>query len=123
MNFTPASPTGADAMPTLNLAVQLERSDLFSAIEWTLANARRTGLRLLDMRFGHAAAPHQLTLSVAAGDANLLDLFVKRLENGADVLDVLEVLEVLEVPDVPAPAKRAVPAAQPAAMESSLECI
>ncbi|KJK20983.1 hypothetical protein UB46_29970 [Burkholderiaceae bacterium 16] len=107
-------------MPTLNLAVQLERSDLFSAIEWTLANARRTGLRLLDMRFGHAAAPHQLTLSVAAGDANLLDLFVKRLENGADVLDVLE---VLEVPDVPVPAKRAVPAAQPVAMESSLECI
>lgn len=112
MNFTPDSPTGADAMPTLNLTVQLERSDLFGAIEWTLANARRTGLRLLDMRFGHTVAPHQLTLSVAAGDANLLDLFVKRLKNGADVLEVRE---------IPAPVGRSVGAAAPEVMASSLE--
>lgn len=111
MNFTPDSTTGADAMPTLNLALQLERSDLFGAIEWTLANARRTGLRLLDMRFGHTVAPHQLTLSVAACDANLLDLFVKRLENGADVLEVREIA---------APVARSVAAARPDAMESSL---
>ncbi|MDR3380231.1 hypothetical protein [Cupriavidus basilensis] len=78
-------------MSTLNLALRLDRTDLFGAVEWTLANARRTGLHLIDLCFGQAAAPYQLTLSVGADDADRLDLFVRRLENGVDVLEVFEI--------------------------------
>ncbi|WP_420995397.1 hypothetical protein ACKI2N_027810 [Cupriavidus sp. 30B13] len=77
-------------MPTLNLALRLDRGDVFGAIEWTLANARRTGLTLAGMDFD-AAAPWALTLSVAAADADLLALFVRRLGNGVDVLEVREI--------------------------------
>ena len=38
-------------MSTLNLALRLDRTDLFGAVEWTLANARRTGLHLIDLCF------------------------------------------------------------------------
>ncbi|MGO4326522.1 hypothetical protein AB4Z48_28880 [Cupriavidus sp. 2TAF22] len=76
-------------MPTLNLALRLDRSDVFGTIEWTLANARRTGLTLAGMDFD-PAAPYPLALSVAAEDADLLSLFVRRLENGVDVLEVRE---------------------------------
>ncbi|WP_196812883.1 hypothetical protein [Cupriavidus sp. WS] len=90
MNPTPLSSPAMLPMPTLNLALRLDRGDVFGAIEWTLANARRTGLTLAGMDFD-AAAPWALTLSVAAADADLLDLFVRRLGNGVDVLEVREV--------------------------------
>ncbi|MDF3833117.1 hypothetical protein P3W85_09160 [Cupriavidus basilensis] len=102
MNSEPHTPSASDTMPTLNLALRLERNDLFGAIEWTLANARRTGLTLIDLCFGQAAAPHQLTLSVGADNADLLPLFLRRMENGADVLEIFEIAAPADAQAVPA---------------------
>ncbi|EHP44509.1 hypothetical protein OR16_02430 [Cupriavidus basilensis OR16] len=106
----------ANTMSTLHLALRLDRTDLFGAVEWTLANARRTGLHLIDLCFGPAAAPYQLTLSVGAEDADRLDLFVRRLENGVDVLEVFEIAAPGERAAQPARAE-----ARPEVAESSLE--
>jgi hypothetical protein len=70
------------ALPTLQLALRLADADVFGAIEWVLANARRTGLTLQQLGFD---ARTQANLTVSAPDADLLQLFVRRLDNGMDV--------------------------------------
>jgi len=114
MNPTPLSSPAMPPMPTLNLALRLDRGDVFGAIEWTLANARRTGLTLAGMDFD-AAAPWALTLSVAAADADLLDLFVRRLGNGVDVLEVREVATAAPAPATAPALAAAAPARYPQA--------
>lgn len=74
-------------LPTLHLTLRCTGSDLFGALEWALANARRTGLSLHSLRVGQDAAT-PIRLSVCAEEADLLGLFVRRLENGMD-LEVL----------------------------------
>jgi len=81
------------SLPTLHLSLRFTGADLFGTLEWTLANARRTGLSLHSLRVGQdARAP--VSLSVCAQEADLLDLFVKRLANGMDV----EVVDMVEMP-------------------------
>lgn len=81
-------PARPEAM--LNLDVTLDDADLWGAIEWTLAIARRTGLSLdrLDLATDTATPGRLLKLRVGAADDSLLCLFVKRLQNGVDVRDV-----------------------------------
>ncbi|UDM53043.1 AsnC family transcriptional regulator [Cupriavidus sp. MP-37] len=71
-------------LPTLRLSLRLAPADLFGAMEWVLANARRTGLAPQQMRFD--AAPQALMhVTLTADDAGLLWLFLRRLDNGFDV--------------------------------------
>ncbi|QYY28687.1 MULTISPECIES: hypothetical protein [Cupriavidus] len=72
------------ATPTLQLDLRLAATDLFGAMEWVLANARRTGLALQQLRFD-ATARHRVSATLTAADTDLLHLFVRRLGNGADV--------------------------------------
>ncbi|WP_455287877.1 AsnC family transcriptional regulator [Cupriavidus necator] len=74
----------AATAPTLRLSLRLNTADLFGAMEWVLANARRTGLAPAQFSFD---ANHQPVLhaTLTAGDANLLWLFLRRLDNGFDV--------------------------------------
>lgn len=84
------TPTSLPRQAVLNLDVTLDDADLWGAIEWTLATARRTGLSLdrLDLAADTAAPGRLLKLRVGAPDNSLLNLFVKRLQNGIDVRDV-----------------------------------
>ncbi|WER48538.1 AsnC family transcriptional regulator [Cupriavidus sp. WKF15] len=74
----------ATSHPTLRLDFRLADDDLLGAMEWVLANARRTGLALQQMRFD-ASARHLVNATLTAADADLLHLFVRRLSNGMDV--------------------------------------
>ncbi|MGY8524665.1 AsnC family transcriptional regulator [Paracidovorax citrulli] len=75
----------------LRASVLIDAGDVFGAIEWILATARRTGLALQSMVLdeGDTQAPmRQLDLKANAGTAELLDLFLHRLRNGVDVRGV-----------------------------------
>ncbi|CAG2146905.1 hypothetical protein LMG31506_03501 [Cupriavidus yeoncheonensis] len=74
----------ATADPTLRLDFRLTDDDLLGAMEWVLANARRTGLALQQLRFD-ASARHLVNATLTAADADRLHLFVRRLGNGMDV--------------------------------------
>jgi hypothetical protein len=74
----------ATCHPTLRLDFRLAHDDLLGAMEWVLANARRTGLALQQLRFD-ATARHLVNATLTAADADLLHLFVRRLGNGMDV--------------------------------------
>ncbi|KWR90525.1 hypothetical protein [Cupriavidus sp. IDO] len=94
------------ALPTLQLALRLDDADVFGAMEWVLANARRTGLTLQQLGFN---AGTQANLTVSAPDTDLLQLFVRRLDNGMDVEVLLadfsddeEALEDVEAATLPA---------------------
>ncbi|CAN7551840.1 AsnC family transcriptional regulator [Cupriavidus necator] len=73
----------AATLPTLRLSLRLETADLFGAMEWVLANARRTGLAPAQLSFD--AATQVLHATLTAEDAGLLWLFLRRLDNGFDV--------------------------------------
>ena len=74
----------ATTRPTLQLDFRLSDDDLLGAMEWVLANARRTGLSLQQLQFD-ASARHRVNATLTAADADLLHLFVRRLGNGMDV--------------------------------------
>ncbi|KAF7962340.1 AsnC family transcriptional regulator [Cupriavidus sp. UYMU48A] len=74
----------ASATPTLQLDLRLADADLLGTMEWVLANARRTGLALQQLRFD-AVARHRVNATLTAADTDLLHLFVRRLGNGMDV--------------------------------------
>ncbi|NOV22645.1 AsnC family transcriptional regulator [Cupriavidus necator] len=76
----PASPS----VPTLRLSLRLDPADLFGAMEWVLANGRRTGLAPQQLDFEAAPQP-VLHATLTANDAGLLWLFLRRLDNGFDV--------------------------------------
>lgn len=73
--------------PRLRLSLRLAPADTFGTLEWILANARRTGVRLESL---HWQSPAQgvADLSVLADNDGPLHLLLRRLENGVD-LDVL----------------------------------
>ncbi|WP_427306324.1 AsnC family transcriptional regulator [Cupriavidus sp. H39] len=71
-------------LPTLRLSLRLDPADLFGAMEWVLANARRTGLAPQKLDFDDAPQP-VLHATLTANDAGLLWLFLRRLDNGFDV--------------------------------------
>ncbi|WP_354684364.1 AsnC family transcriptional regulator [Cupriavidus necator] len=74
----------ATALPTLRLSLRLDTADLFGAMEWVLANARRTGLAPAQLGFD-ASRQAVLHATMTADDVNLLWLFLRRLDNGCDV--------------------------------------
>lgn len=74
----------ATSLPTLRLSLRLDTADLFGAMEWVLANARRTGLAPAQLSFDTGQQP-VLHATLTAGDAGLLWLFLRRLDNGFDV--------------------------------------
>lgn len=69
---------------SLQLSLRLDPADVFGALEWVLANARRTGVALRDLSLATAAQP-LARLTVTAGEPDLLHLFARRLGNGIDV--------------------------------------
>ncbi|NUO86940.1 MAG: AsnC family transcriptional regulator [Cupriavidus sp.] len=71
-------------LPTLRLSLRLASADLFGALEWVLANARRTGLAPQQLSFD-AAPQAVMHATLTADDAGLLWLFLRRLDNGLDV--------------------------------------
>jgi hypothetical protein len=91
-------------LSVLHLAVKLDATDLYGVIEWTLANARRTGVSLQHLHVPGPALPQPPTsgqrrdsawlwLSVGATEPGLLTLFRHRLEGGFDVLHVEQLAE------------------------------
>ncbi|WP_318035537.1 AsnC family transcriptional regulator [Cupriavidus laharis] len=64
--------------------MRLAADDPLGAMEWVLANARRTGLALQQLRFD-AEARHLVNATLTAAETDLLHLFVRRLGNGMDV--------------------------------------
>ncbi|AEI80538.1 hypothetical protein CNE_2c15800 [Cupriavidus necator N-1] len=74
----------ATTLPTLRLSLRLDTADLFGAMEWVLANARRTGLAPAQLSFD-AATQAVLHATLTAEDSGLLWLFLRRLDNGFDV--------------------------------------
>ncbi len=71
-------------LPTLQLALQLDRADVFGSLEWVLANARRTGLSLQQMNFD-ASPSNAVRLQCQAPMVELLQLFVRRVAHGVDL--------------------------------------
>lgn len=72
------------SLPTLQLALHLDRADVFGSLEWVLANARRTGLSLQQMNFD-AQRANAVRLLCDAPMPELLQLFVRRVAHGVDV--------------------------------------
>ncbi len=97
---------------SLQLSLRLDPADTFGAMEWVLANARRTGLALRECHVV-SAVQSLARLTVTSNEADLLHLFVRRLGNGIDV----EVLDAEFSDDEPAPANPA--AREPAAMANA----
>jgi len=75
-------------MPSLQLALHLDRTDVFGTLEWVLANARRTGLTLQQMHLEDGRA-YAVRLVCAAPAIELLELFVRRVAHGVD-LDIVD---------------------------------
>ncbi|WP_373377006.1 AsnC family transcriptional regulator [Cupriavidus nantongensis] len=94
-------------LATLRLSLRLAPADLFGAMEWVLANARRTGLSLQQLSFD-AAAQAVMHATLTADDAGLLWLFLRRLDNGYDVELLLADVEDPDDDTVAEPAPRAV---------------
>jgi hypothetical protein len=91
-------------LSVLHLAVKLDATDLYGVIEWTLANARRTGVSLQYLHVPVPPLPQSpasgqrrdsawLWLSVGAAEPGRLTLFRHRLEGGFDVLHVEQLAE------------------------------
>ncbi|RZT39061.1 AsnC family transcriptional regulator [Cupriavidus agavae] len=72
------------SLPSLQLALQLDRADVFGSLEWVLANARRTGLSLQTMQFD-ASRANAVRLVCEAPMVELLQLFVRRVAHGVDL--------------------------------------
>lgn len=86
---------------SLQLSLRLDPADVFGALEWVLANARRTGVALHDLSVATAARP-LARLTVTAAEPDLLHLFARRLGNGIDV-EVLDA-DFSDISDNVAPA-------------------
>jgi hypothetical protein len=87
--FAPSQPA---LQPCLRLALRLDPADLFGTLEWVLATARRTGLTLAHLHLPDSQSggtPRWLRLAATASEADRLDLFMRRVENGVDVLEVV----------------------------------
>ncbi|MBY4897902.1 hypothetical protein [Cupriavidus sp. AU9028] len=85
------SRTDSAAAGILRASVWIDASEVFGAMEWILANARRTGLVLQSLRLDEGdarASMRQLELKAGAGTAERLDLFLHRLRNGVDIRGV-----------------------------------
>lgn len=91
------------SLPTLQLALQLDRADVFGSLEWVLANARRTGLSLQQMSFD-ANQANAVRLYCEAPMVELLQLFVRRVAHGVDLeivdAEFSEDVELAEVAEV-----------------------
>lgn len=72
------------SLPSLQLALQLDRADVFGSLEWVLANARRTGLSMQQLSFD-ASRANAVRLLCEAPMVELLQLFVRRVAHGVDV--------------------------------------
>ncbi len=70
-------------LPTVQLALRLDRADVFGSLEWVLANARRTGLSLRQLNI--AEPGHAVSLCCSAPTSDLLHLFVRRVGYGVEV--------------------------------------
>ncbi|WP_019451751.1 hypothetical protein [Cupriavidus sp. BIS7] len=70
-------------LPTVQLALRLDRADVFGSLEWVLANARRTGLALCQLNISEPA--HAVSLCCSAPTSDLLHLFVRRVGYGVEV--------------------------------------
>ncbi|PWK35173.1 hypothetical protein C7418_2386 [Cupriavidus plantarum] len=88
--------SAALSLPTLQLDLRLDGTDTFGTLEWVLASARRTGLSLQQMHMQGRTA----RLVTEAPEAGLLQLFLRRVEQGVD-LAVLEA-EFTEQEDIEA---------------------
>jgi len=88
-------------LPTLQLSLRLDRADVFGSLEWVLANARRTGLSLLQLNV--AEPGHAVSLRCSAPTSDLLHLFVRRFGYGIEV----EILDAEFPDDIGADAERA----------------
>ncbi|SPS00309.1 AsnC family transcriptional regulator [Cupriavidus taiwanensis] len=93
-------------LPTLRLSLRLAPADLFGAMEWVLANARRTGLAPRQLSFD-AAAQAVMHATLTADDAGPLWLFLRRLDNGFDVELLMADVEDPDDDTVAEPAPRA----------------
>ncbi|CAM2971583.1 hypothetical protein [Cupriavidus taiwanensis] len=93
-------------LPTLRLSLRLAPADLFGAMEWVLANARRTGLAPQQVTFD-AAPQAVMHATLTADDASLLWLFLRRLDNGIDVELLVADVEDPDDDTVAEPAPRA----------------
>ncbi|EKZ97047.1 AsnC family transcriptional regulator [Cupriavidus metallidurans] len=71
-------------LPTLQLALRLDRADVFGSLEWVLASARRTGLSLRQLQVDSERG-HMANLCCEAPAADLLHLFVRRVGYGVEV--------------------------------------
>lgn len=98
----------ASSLPALHLSLRLDPADLFGTLEWVLATARRTGLALSQLHLpdSEPGTPRWVRLSATAQECDRLDLFLRRVENGVDVLEVVTLDDALaaERPDYAAPA-------------------
>ena len=72
------------SLPTLQLALRLDRADVFGSLEWVLANARRTGLSLRQLHVD-SEQRHAVSLCCDAPTTDLLHLFVRRVGYGVEV--------------------------------------
>jgi hypothetical protein len=97
----------ATTLPTLRLSLRLATTDLFGAMEWVLANARRTGLAPARFSFDAGQQP-LLHATLTAVDAGLLWVFLRRLDNGFDVELLFADVEDPDSDAVAEPAPRAV---------------
>jgi len=88
------------SLPSLQLALQLDRADVFGSLEWVLANARRTGLSLQAMEFA-ASRANAVRMVCEAPMVELLELFVRRVAHGVD-LEIVDAEFFDAVEDQPA---------------------
>lgn len=82
-------PIPAMSLPALQLDLRLDGTDTFGALEWVLASARRTGLSLQQIHMQGRTA----RLVTEAPDADLLELFLRRVEQGVDMAVVDAVID------------------------------
>ncbi|SDD71401.1 hypothetical protein SAMN05216345_11429 [Cupriavidus sp. YR651] len=72
------------SLPSLQIALRLDRTDVFGSLEWVLANARRTGLSLRQLHVD-AQGGHAVRLLAEAPMPELLHVFVRRVGHGVQV--------------------------------------
>ncbi|MFC6519459.1 hypothetical protein ACFQAT_06340 [Undibacterium arcticum] len=75
----------------MQLTFGIEGGEIYATLEWVLAHARRIGLTLLELKMPPRTPAGQHTavaMHVAARQAEPLNLFVARLENGVDLTEL-----------------------------------
>jgi len=75
----------------MQLTFGIEGGEVYATLEWVLAHARRIGLTLLELKLPPRTPAEKNTgvaMHVAAHQAEPLNLFVARLENGFDLTDL-----------------------------------